>query len=326
MTPAAPSSLATAPSSLRGAAMRASGAAIPGSSAPTSSRAARSSRARSWWCTRRPARPLGFALYSPRSEIRLRMVARGETLSAALPCASGWTPRSTFGPRSRPGPVPAGWCTARATAALAGRRPLRRLPRRADALAGHGGAQGRDRGAPGRAPRRRRASSSATTPRCAGWRGSTCASACLHGEVPETVDVEEGGVRFEADLWKGQKTGLFLDQRENHVMARGYARGRVLDAFTYNGGFALQAARAADCGARGGRFRGGGRAGAAERRAQRHRQRRDPRRQLLRPAARARRAGERFDTVILDPPAFAKSKVGDREGAGAGTRRSTCAP
>src|SRR6185503_15400749 len=60
--------------------------------------------------------------------------------------------------------------------------------------------------------------------------------------VPEKVEVEENGVRYLADLWKGQKTGLFLDQRENHLMARSYARGRVLDGFTYNGGFGLQVA------------------------------------------------------------------------------------
>src|SRR5207249_7219864 len=67
----------------------------------------------------------------------------------------------------------------------------------------------------------------------------------LHGEVPERVEVREGDVTFEADLWRGQKTGLFLDQRENHLVARAYARGRVLDGFSYHGGFALHAARAA---------------------------------------------------------------------------------
>src|SRR5207245_10427186 len=64
-------------------------------------------------------------------------------------------------------------------------------------------------------------------------------------EGPEPVDVKEGDVTFEADLWRGQKTGLFLDQRENHLMARAYARGRVLDGFSYHGGFALHAARVA---------------------------------------------------------------------------------
>jgi 23S rRNA (cytosine1962-C5)-methyltransferase len=68
----------------------------------------------------------------------------------------------------------------------------------------------------------------------------------LRGHVPAKVDVDEAGIRLEVDLWKGRKTGLYLDQRENHLMARAYARGRVLDAFTYTGGFALHVAKSAD--------------------------------------------------------------------------------
>ncbi len=130
----------------------------------------------------------------------------------------------------------------------------------------------------------------------------------LHGEVPATVEIEEGGVRFAVDLVHGQKTGLFLDQRENHVMVRSYARGRVLDAFTYDGGFALQAAASADSvlavdvsaeavarvaanAARNGLANVTAREGNVF--------------DLLREL---HHAGERFDTVILDPPAFAKSR------------------
>jgi len=47
----------------------------------------------------------------------------------------------------------------------------------------------------------------------------------LYGNVPETVDVREGRVTYQADLFHGQKTGLFLDQRENRVAAARYARG-----------------------------------------------------------------------------------------------------
>ena len=130
----------------------------------------------------------------------------------------------------------------------------------------------------------------------------------LHGEVPDVVPVEIGGVRFHADLWRGQKTGLFLDQRENHLMARAYARGRVLDAFTYNGGFALQVAPratevlavdvSADSVAR-------VRANAALNEAANVVAREANVFDLLHELV---DAGERFDTVILDPPAFAKSK------------------
>jgi 23S rRNA (cytosine1962-C5)-methyltransferase len=120
--------------------------------------------------------------------------------------------------------------------------------------------------------------------------------------------VSENGVRFEADLWRGQKTGLFLDQRENHAMARSYAKGRVLDGFTYNGGFGLQVAAQAD------ELLAVDVSTEAVARVQRN--------AALNGIANvtAREAnvfdflhdldarGERFDTVILDPPAFAKSK------------------
>ena len=65
----------------------------------------------------------------------------------------------------------------------------------------------------------------------------------LHGDVPESIVAREGPVEYEVDLRKGQKTGLFLDQRENREAAARYARGRLLDCFSYNGGFALRLAR-----------------------------------------------------------------------------------
>src|SRR6266436_3456975 len=61
----------------------------------------------------------------------------------------------------------------------------------------------------------------------------------LSGEVPATVTVHELGIAYDVDVWHGQKTGLFLDQRENRQAAALYAHGRVLDCFCYNGGFAL---------------------------------------------------------------------------------------
>ena len=64
----------------------------------------------------------------------------------------------------------------------------------------------------------------------------------VFGDVPETVEVTEGRIRHVVDLRHGQKTGLFLDQQENHAAAARYARGRALDAFSYLGGFALQMA------------------------------------------------------------------------------------
>jgi 23S rRNA (cytosine1962-C5)-methyltransferase len=68
----------------------------------------------------------------------------------------------------------------------------------------------------------------------------------LRGEAPGPVVYPEGPVRMRIDLLAGQKTGAFLDQRENHLRAGEYARGRCLDCFSYAGGFALQLALRAE--------------------------------------------------------------------------------
>lgn len=68
----------------------------------------------------------------------------------------------------------------------------------------------------------------------------------LSGDIPERVHIAMNGLKLEADLLKGQKTGVYLDQRENYVAAAQWARGRVLDCFTSTGGFALHAAAKAE--------------------------------------------------------------------------------
>jgi len=68
----------------------------------------------------------------------------------------------------------------------------------------------------------------------------------LAGESVSEAEVEENGLKFFFDLMGGQKTGGFLDQRENRLAARQYARGRTLDCFSYAGGFALNLARQCD--------------------------------------------------------------------------------
>ena len=131
----------------------------------------------------------------------------------------------------------------------------------------------------------------------------------LHGEVPETVDVHEGPIDYRVDPRHGQKTGLFLDQRENRAAAATYARGRLLDCFAYDGGFALRLAAqcdraeaidiSADAVARivANALRNG-LTNVAPREANVF----DELREL-------ERAGERYDTIVLDPPAFAKNKA-----------------
>jgi 23S rRNA (cytosine1962-C5)-methyltransferase len=131
----------------------------------------------------------------------------------------------------------------------------------------------------------------------------------LHGTIPESVLVREGPVEYEVDLWKGQKTGLFLDQRENREAAARYARGRLLDCFSYNGGFALRLARqsteaeAVDISADAvGRIRRN-----AERNGLPHLQAREA--NVFDELRRLEKTGARYDTIVLDPPAFAKNKA-----------------
>jgi 23S rRNA (cytosine1962-C5)-methyltransferase len=128
------------------------------------------------------------------------------------------------------------------------------------------------------------------------------------GDVPETIEVVENDVRYEVDVRRGQKTGLFLDQRENRAAAKPYAHGRLLDCFTYNGGFALTLAPkcmetiaydvSEDAIAR------------VKKNAAANGLSIDARVGNVFDELRGlERLGERFDTIVLDPPAFAKNKA-----------------
>ncbi|MCK4546454.1 MAG: class I SAM-dependent rRNA methyltransferase, partial [Candidatus Eisenbacteria sp.] len=68
------------------------------------------------------------------------------------------------------------------------------------------------------------------------------ADGILAGSVPSTIEIEMNGLRFRVNLEIGQKTGWFLDQRENYICAGKWASGRVADCFCYAGGFAIHAA------------------------------------------------------------------------------------
>jgi len=131
-------------------------------------------------------------------------------------------------------------------------------------------------------------------------------SSLLHGEQKTTV-FSMNGVRFHYAAFEGQKTGAFLDQRENYAAAAQYARGEALDVFCYHGGFALHLAQhcskvtavdssrpALEVADRNAALNGREvewiEANAFD---------------LLRDYA---SSGQQYDTVVLDPPAFAKSK------------------
>lgn len=131
----------------------------------------------------------------------------------------------------------------------------------------------------------------------------------LAGEVPERVGIRMNGLLSEADLAGGQKTGVFLDQRENYLAARRYARGRALDCFTGSGGFALHLAsvcesvEAIDSSA--------GALAQAKRNAELNgleniRFRED---NVLDELPRLAAARSTFDVVVVDPPAFTKSRA-----------------
>jgi len=131
-------------------------------------------------------------------------------------------------------------------------------------------------------------------------------SSLLQGEKKSTV-FTMNGVRFHHDALEGQKTGSFLDQRENYAAAAQYARGEALDVFCYHGGFALHLAQRCS------KVTGVDSSRAALEVADRNAELNGRDIEwieanafdLLRDYA---SAGQQYDTVVLDPPAFAKSK------------------
>lgn len=75
--------------------------------------------------------------------------------------------------------------------------------------------------------------------------GMECFTKVLHGELPEETIISENGIKLSVDVRGGQKTGYFLDQKDNHLFVRQFCKdARVLDCFSYIGGFALNAAAA----------------------------------------------------------------------------------
>ncbi len=128
--------------------------------------------------------------------------------------------------------------------------------------------------------------------------------------MPRTIDVQEYGVHYFAAPWEGQKTGAFLDQRENRARIAALTRpsGRALDCFSYHGSFALHLAR------RAGQVIALDTSATALDRARENAARNDATNiEFIEADAfvylkTAERARERFDTVVLDPPAFAKTR------------------
>ena len=130
----------------------------------------------------------------------------------------------------------------------------------------------------------------------------------LRGNVPHEVEVNEHGIRYLAAPWTGQKTGAFLDQRENRVLIGANTMGRALDCFSYHGSFALHMAKhadqviALDASAE---ALERARANAALNGFTNLETRETDAFDFLKAAERSR---DKYDTIVLDPPAFAKTK------------------
>lgn len=129
----------------------------------------------------------------------------------------------------------------------------------------------------------------------------------LFGRVPEWVWVREGDIEYRADLLGGQKTGAFIDQRDNRLRLRAYRGERALDVFSYHGSFALHLARsfesvtAVDSSAE-------ALARARANAQHNHLEIATVEANAFEFLRQEEKSGRKYDLIVLDPPAFAKSK------------------
>ena len=259
--------------------------------------------------TDRKGKFLGQALYSPRSEIRLRLLTRGPEPIVA----QWWTQRIAAAARRRNGIAASAWRVVHAEGDALPSLVIDKYgpwivaqllsagleTARADIIAGITAALD---------PEGILLRNDAGVRRHEGLPEEVVLAS---GQVPEVVEVLEDGVKYLAAPWSGQKTGAFLDQRENRALVGRQTTpgGRALDLFTYHGSFALHLARqakevlavdqSADALARGAE---NARLNAIDNIEWREANAFD----LLRDLERLR---EQFDTIALDPPAFAKTKA-----------------
>ena len=254
-------------------------------------------------------RPVGFALYSDRSEIALRMFSYG----ADAPGPEVWRERLDQAMAFRR-TLAIDATAYRLVHGEADRLPSLVVDRYGDYLVVQALSQGMDRVLPTLIQTladlvRPAGILARNDPRVRLLEGLDQRVDVVYGDVPAAIEVREGAGHFTVDAFKGQKTGLFLDQRENRVAAAQYASGRLLDAFSYHGGFALALApRCSEVLA----------VDISEEAVARIRLNAE-RNGLRRVEARAmnvfdelrelERRGDTFDTIVLDPPAFAKNKA-----------------
>lgn len=253
--------------------------------------------------------PLGWALWSPQSEISLRHIER----DASRPIDADWWHEKLRTAIARRAPLAAVANAYRLVHGEGDGLPSLVVDRYGDALVVQILSAGVDAhtdvivsalreltGCTGILAR--------NDPAARGREGLSREVTLLYGDVPRTIEVLEHGVRYLAAPWDGQKTGAFLDQRENRVLIGNMARGQALDCFAYHGSFALHLARHADhvCALdvsapalarvdEHARMNGLSNIESVEGDAF----------DILRAWY---KAGRRFDTIVVDPPAFAKTR------------------
>ena len=133
----------------------------------------------------------------------------------------------------------------------------------------------------------------------------------LWGDVPESVHMEENGLTFQVNLREGQKTGGFLDQKENHLLLRGISAGKnVLDCFCYTGGWAVHAASFGAASVLGIDIsaRAVAQAGSHARLNKTSDRVRFEECDAFERLRSLHQEGKRFGVIVMDPPAFVKSR------------------
>jgi 23S rRNA (cytosine1962-C5)-methyltransferase len=257
-------------------------------------------------------RPLGHALFSDRSQITIRMISRANSPNEVPIDEAFWRGRLERAIRFRD-TLAINATAFRLVHGEADLLPSLIVDRYGDYLVMQALSQGMDRLAPMLVRllveiTGARGILARNDPKVRLHEGLEQKVKVLHGTVPDAIDVTEAGVRYTVDPWRGQKTGLFLDQRENREAAARYAHGRLLDCFSYNGGFALVLAphcdtvEALDISAEAvTRIAANAAANGLTNVTAREANVFDELRHL-------EREGARYDTIVLDPPAFAKNK------------------
>ncbi len=141
--------------------------------------------------------------------------------------------------------------------------------------------------------------------------GLDVANGIIFGSIPDLVEIEQDELKFLVDIKNGQKTGFFFDQRENRRMVKELAKGEILDCFCYTGGFSIYAG---DKGNVLGIDSSEGAIALAKKNAEINNLKCNfDCAEVFKTLRDFAKAGRRFDTIILDPPSFTKSKKEKRD-------------